>query len=79
MSRILTFAALCGFLAGPALAHDTWVQTNTNLVRAGDAVHIDLMLGNHGNDHRDYKLTSKTGLENCTLSGESFPAILKSR
>ena len=29
----------------PAAAHDTWVQTNTNLIRTGDAVHIDLMLG----------------------------------
>jgi uncharacterized GH25 family protein len=45
--------------AGFAPAHDTWVQTNTNLVRTGDAVHIDLMLGNHGNDHRDFKLASK--------------------
>ncbi len=45
--------------ASIAQAHDTWVQTNTNLVRTGDAVHIDLMLGNHGNDHRDYKLASK--------------------
>src|SRR3954464_15332323 len=46
-------------LPGLAAAHDTWVQTNTQLVRVGDAVHIDLMLGNHGNDHRDFKLASK--------------------
>jgi uncharacterized GH25 family protein len=54
---------------GPSalLAHDTWVQTNTNLVRAGDAVHIDLMLGNHGNEHRDFKLASKTSLDGVTL------------
>jgi uncharacterized GH25 family protein len=45
------------------LAHDPWVQTNTNLIRTGDAVHIDLMLGNHGNDHRDFKLASKVSLE----------------
>src|SRR4051812_46846306 len=42
-----------------AMAHDTWLQTNTNLVRTGDAVFIDLMLGNHGNEHRDFKLASK--------------------
>ena len=41
------------------LAHDTWVQTNTPLIRVGDAVFIDLMLGNHGNEHRDFKLASK--------------------
>ena len=50
-------------LAPPATAHDTWVQPNTNVVRTGDAVHIDLMLGNHGNDHRDFKLASKLAPE----------------
>lgn len=61
---LLTFALL---LTSPALAHDTWVQTNTNLIRGGDAVHLDLMLGNHGNDHRDFKLASKTSLEGVTF------------
>lgn len=48
-------------------AHDTWVQTNTNLVKTGNGVHIDLMLGNHGNDHRDFKLASKITLAKSTL------------
>jgi uncharacterized GH25 family protein len=48
-------------------AHDSWVQTNTNVIRSGDAIHVDLMLGNHGNDHRDFKLASKATLENSTL------------
>jgi uncharacterized GH25 family protein len=39
------------------------VQTNTHIVRTGDAVHIDLMLGNHGNDHRDFKLAGKLSPE----------------
>ncbi|MEX0715502.1 MAG: DUF4198 domain-containing protein [Planctomycetaceae bacterium] len=51
-----------------ACAHDTWVETNTNLVRTGDAVHVSLMLGNHGNDHRDFKLASKVELEGTTLA-----------
>ena len=48
-------------------AHDTWVQTNTNLVKIGNGVFIDLMLGNHGNDHRDFKLASKITLEHAEL------------
>jgi len=52
----------------PAFAHDTWVQTNTSAVRVGDVVHVDLMLGNHGNEHRDFKLASKITLAPCTLS-----------
>jgi uncharacterized GH25 family protein len=52
----------------PALmAHDSWVQTNTNIVRVGDVVHVDLLLGNHGNDHRDFKLAGKVTLEGATL------------
>jgi uncharacterized GH25 family protein len=64
------FALLVAALATawPARAHDTWVQTNTNLIRTGDAVHVDLMLGNHGNDHRDFKLASKPDLDQATLS-----------
>ncbi len=60
-------AAAVSLLSSHLLAHDTWVQTNTNLIRSGDAVHIDLMLGNHGNEHRDFKLASKVSLEGCTL------------
>lgn len=44
-------------------AHDTWVETNTSVVRTGDVVHVDLKLGNHGNEHRDFKLASKISLD----------------
>lgn len=66
MRAISLFLLLCAPTA-TAMAHDTWVQTNTNLVRKGDAVHIDLMLGNHGNEHRDFKLASKVDLAGCSL------------
>jgi uncharacterized GH25 family protein len=66
---------LCGF-ASYSRAHDTWVETNTAVVRVGDVVHVDLKLGNHGNDHRDFKLASKITLAPCKIgvvapSGES--------
>jgi uncharacterized GH25 family protein len=70
MTTYLTRALLAATLAtatAVADAHDTWVETNTNVVRTGDAVHVDLKLGNHGNDHRDFKLASKIRLEGCTL------------
>ena len=54
-------AVLLAAVAAPA--HDTWVQTNTHVVRAGDAVHVDLLLGNHGNDHRDFKIAGKVAAE----------------
>lgn len=61
-------ALLCGcVITATASAHDTWVETHTNLVRTGDAIFIDLMLGNHGNEHRDFRLASKIDLSGCTL------------
>jgi uncharacterized GH25 family protein len=65
--RKLLLGIMLACWVSPAIAHDTWVQTNTNVIRVGDAVHIDLMLGNHGNDHRDFKLASKTGLAGAAL------------
>jgi len=67
MTRLCLLASV--LLVTPiASAHDTWVQTNTNLIRVGDAVHVDLMLGNHGNDHRDFKLASKLDPESGPLT-----------
>lgn len=73
----LACLCLCSVLASRAFAHDTWVQTNTSVIRSGDAIHIDLMLGNHGNDHRDFKIAGKTTLDGATLKviapdGKSF-------
>ncbi len=66
--NIQLIALLAIVFSAACFAHDTWLQTNTNLVRVGDAIHVDLMLGNHGNDHRDFKITGKVSLENITLN-----------
>ena len=66
MRGLLTVSVVL-FCAMRTAAHDTWVETNTNVVRTGDAVYIDLKLGNHGNDHRDFKLASKIDATTCTL------------
>jgi uncharacterized GH25 family protein len=63
---VTLIAAVC-LTTAPLFAHDTWVQTNTNLVKTGNGVFVDLMLGNHGNDHRDFKLASKITLDNAEL------------
>jgi uncharacterized GH25 family protein len=51
-----------------AQAHDTWLEAGAATVPVGEYTYVDLMLGNHGNDHRDFKLASKITLEPCTLS-----------
>ncbi len=59
MKKTLLFAPAIVLCATICAAHDAWLQTNTNLVRTLDAIHVDLLLGNHGNDHRDFKLAGK--------------------
>ena len=66
--RYAVAVAVISAIACAANAHDTWVQTNTNIVRAGDVVYVDLMLGNHGNDHRDFKVAGKADIESITLA-----------
>lgn len=45
----------------PACAHDTWLEVSARAVRPDDVVHVDLFLGNHGNEHRDFKVAGKLG------------------
>lgn len=69
-------------LATLAHAHDSWVETNINVVRTGDVVHVHLMMGNHGNDHRDFKLAGKVDPQYATLQvlhGNASPIDLKPR
>jgi uncharacterized GH25 family protein len=63
---ILAAGLFCAH-ASISSAHDTWVEVNTPVVRVGDVIHADLKLGNHGNDHRDFKLHSRITLAPCTL------------
>lgn len=58
---------LLAMVCGSLQAHDTWVQSGPLVARHNDVVHVDLMLGNHGNNHRDFKLASKITLAPCTL------------
>jgi uncharacterized GH25 family protein len=62
----LAAGLLCGWNS-LATAHDTWVEVNTPVIRFGDVIHTDLRLGNHGNDHRDFKLHSRVNLDKCTF------------
>ncbi len=54
-------------LSSPTLAHDSWVETDRPAVAPGKPVRIDLKLGNHGNDHRDFKIMGLVDLDSSTL------------
>lgn len=52
----------------PSSAHDTWLEAGPLRATAGQFVYVDLMLGNHGNEHRDFRLASKISLAPVTLT-----------
>jgi len=66
-NSLLMTAAATLLMAASLSAHDTWIMVNSPVVRVGDVTHVDLMLGNHGNEHRDFKLASKISPESWTL------------
>ena len=70
VASCLTLAAFLSllFAAGSARGHDTWVWPSAALVRPGDVVHVGFALGNHGNEHRDFKYAGKlSALDAATL------------
>ncbi len=53
-------AAVAGLaLAGPALAHDGWVEPYAPVVPIGEKAYLDLPFGNHSNGHASYRVGGK--------------------
>ena len=46
-------------LTGIAAAHDIWIEASAASIKMGEEIRLSLMLGNHGNTHRDFKLASQ--------------------
>ena len=65
-SIFLAVAAI--IISGSVSAHDTWVEVNAPEVREGNVVYVDLKLGNHGNEHRDFKMNSLIALDHVKLA-----------
>ena len=72
----LTLVTLC-LLIAPASAHDGWLEAHPFLVERGQPVSIFLMFGNHGNDHRSYRLAGKWQSDYVTVfvTGPAGPAV----
>jgi len=67
-TQILALVLAVASVTSVSNAHDTWVEVNSPEVRNGNVVYVDLKLGNHGNEHRDFKLHSLITLDHVKLS-----------
>lgn len=43
----------------PALAHDGWSQTNAPIIAQGEVSYVELLLGNHSNGHKSYRIAGQ--------------------
>ncbi|MDQ0341065.1 putative GH25 family protein [Caldalkalibacillus uzonensis] len=63
--------ALCIMLGtiSSALAHshNGWSQTNTPIVETGQQVYVELLFGNHSNDHTSYRIDQNWGMEDSQV------------
>lgn len=58
LAAVLTLGA-----AIPAFAHDGWSQTNSPIVAPGQVSYVELMLGNHSNEHKSYRIAGQWSLD----------------
>ena len=58
---------LLSLFSSLATAHDVWLEASSSVVRPGDRTDVDVKLGNHGNEHRDFKLAGKVARDSITL------------
>ncbi len=65
---LLPFGALLLLAPSFASAHDVWIEPSASVVRAGDWLSLSLMLGNHGNEHRDFKVAGKVAAGDQSLA-----------
>lgn len=63
VKKKLAAAALATVLAfgmtTTALAHDGWSQTNAPIIAQGEVSYVDLLLGNHSNHHKSYRIAGQ--------------------
>jgi uncharacterized GH25 family protein len=78
--RKLASAALAATLtlaaAVPVFAHDGWSQTNAPIVAQGQVSYVELLYGNHSNEHKSYRIDGQWG--NSSKVFVTTPAGVKS-
>ncbi|TBL69920.1 DUF4198 domain-containing protein [Paenibacillus thalictri] len=60
--QMAVFSLATALLLGSALpisAHDGWSQTNSPVLAQGQVAYVDLLLGNHSNEHKSYRITGQ--------------------
>lgn len=52
-------AVLLLSVSAPAFAHDGWSQTKSPIIAPGEVSYVELLLGNHSNGHKSYRIAGQ--------------------
>ncbi|RKL67034.1 cobalt ABC transporter substrate-bindng protein [Salipaludibacillus neizhouensis] len=65
---LLSFILLVIGTAEPVKAHDGWTQTNATIVEPEENIYIELLFGNHSNDHGSYRIEGNWNEDNTKVN-----------
>lgn len=65
---LLSFILLFVGIATPVNAHDGWTQTNSTIVEPEENIYIELLFGNHSNDHGSYRIEGNWNEDNTEVN-----------
>lgn len=60
----MLFSLLSICFALPSMAHDGWSQTTSPIVEIGEVAYVELLFGNHSNDHASYRIEGNWNMDN---------------
>ncbi|WP_209125633.1 DUF4198 domain-containing protein [Alkalihalobacillus sp. BA299] len=64
----LALITLLFFSFSPStLAHDGWAQTNSPIIEVGETAYIELLFGNHTNEHASYRIEGTWNPDNSSV------------
>ena len=68
MRYLVGLLAIALMIAAPAFAHDSWIEISPALIEKGQPVSVQMMLGNHSNQHRSFRIAGKWAPQYTKLS-----------
>lgn len=62
-AKLIAILVVVLALAGTAHAHEGWVQAYSPIVGVGEMAYVDMLFGNHSNEHGSYRIAGKWNLK----------------
>ncbi len=64
---ILLVALFIFTFSQTSVAHDGWSQTNSPIIEVGEVSYVELLYGNHSNNHASYRIDGRWNTDNTSV------------